>query len=115
MDFPTAKLLDYAKDLDALENDPNPFAAIVVAHLQTQATRNQPEEGYLWTMRLFKGLLDRGLKVDEIRRLLRLIDWRRHQKVVVLQETRECPPRSGQPVAAGAFSLLPTPAGRGPA
>ena len=44
--FPIAKLLDYADQAESLENDPNPFALITLAHLQTRATRTDPQARY---------------------------------------------------------------------
>jgi hypothetical protein len=75
LEFPVAKLLDYAADLVALQANPNPFAPFVVAHLKTMETRHDPEARKGWKIRLLKGLFDRGFTGDEIRQLLRLIDW----------------------------------------
>ncbi len=73
--FPAVKLVDY-KDREAvLAADPNPFAAIVLAHLKTQETRGDPAARQGWKVRLVKGLYDRGLDRERARRLLRLIDW----------------------------------------
>ena len=41
--FPVAKLLDYADREIALHDDPNPFAWVTLAHLQTRATRQDPQ------------------------------------------------------------------------
>src|SRR5260221_4694182 len=72
--FPTIKLVDYAEDLDGLEAVRNPFGLVVLAHLQTVATRQDPEARRLWKTRLVKGLFDRGLDAATIRQLFRLID-----------------------------------------
>jgi len=74
-EFPVAKLLDYGADLAALEADPNPFAPFVAAHLKTMETRQDMEARKGWKIRLLKGLFERGFTGDEIRQLLRLIDW----------------------------------------
>jgi hypothetical protein len=73
--FLTAKLLDHRQNEEALEKDANPFAAIVLAHLKELETRQAPTERLAWKIRLFKGLFERGLNADDIRRLFRLIDW----------------------------------------
>jgi hypothetical protein len=73
--FPVVKLLDYAADVAALEANPNPFAAVVLAHLKTLETRQDPEARRLWKVRLIKGLYERGLSKEDIRQLFRLIDW----------------------------------------
>ncbi|HVA65512.1 MAG TPA: Rpn family recombination-promoting nuclease/putative transposase, partial [Elusimicrobiota bacterium] len=74
-EFPVAKLLDYGADLAALEANPSPFAPFVVAHLKTMETRQDMAARKGWKMRLLKGLFERGFTGDEIRQLLRLIDW----------------------------------------
>jgi hypothetical protein len=74
-EFPVVKLLDYAGQEDDLERDPSPCAAIVLAHLKTLATRDDPNSRHAWKLRLIKGLFDRGFSADDIRQLFRLIDW----------------------------------------
>lgn len=71
--FPVVKLLDYAPQ--TLEIDTNPFALVVLTHLETLQTRQAPEERHASKVRLIKGLLDRGLNADDVRQLFRLIDW----------------------------------------
>jgi hypothetical protein len=73
--FPVVKLLDYATDLAGLEANPNPFAALVPAHLKTRETRQDPDARCAWKVRLIKSLYERGLSKDEVRKLFRLIDW----------------------------------------
>jgi hypothetical protein len=75
LQFPVAKLLDYAAAAAALEASPNPFAALVLAHLKTRETRQDPDARRSWKVRLAKGLYERGLAVGDIRRLMRFIDW----------------------------------------
>jgi hypothetical protein len=75
LDFPVVKLLDYAGDPTRLEESPNPFGIIVLAHLQSQATREDAQARCTWKIRLVKGLLDRGLSAEQIRQLFRFIDW----------------------------------------
>jgi hypothetical protein len=73
--FPVVKLLDYAAHVPALEANPNPFAAIVLSHLKTLETRQDPEARRVWKARLVKCLYERGLSKEEIRQLFRPIDW----------------------------------------
>jgi hypothetical protein len=75
IDFPIAKLLDFAPHVAALEANPNPFATVVLAHLKTLETRQNPGERRAWKMRLVQGLYERGLGKEEIRQLFRFIDW----------------------------------------
>lgn len=73
--FPAVKLLDYAADLESLEKNNNPFAVVVMAHLQAQATRGDARERRASKLRLVKGLYERKLTKDDIRELFRLLDW----------------------------------------
>jgi hypothetical protein len=75
MDFPPAKLLDYAGREAELEADRNPFARIVLAHLKALQTRHDPEERRTWKFRLVRGLYERGFQAQDVRQLFRLIDW----------------------------------------
>jgi hypothetical protein len=58
--YGVAKLLDQAADPARLQSDPNPFAAVVLAHLRTLATRGDPTARRGWKLQLVKGLYDRG-------------------------------------------------------
>jgi hypothetical protein len=73
--FPVVKLLDYAAEEANLEASANPFAAVVLAHLKTQQTRQDPETRRAWKLRLVKGLHERGLGAPDIGHLFRFIDW----------------------------------------
>lgn len=75
VEFPVAKLLDYAPHDQALEADPNPFATVVLAHLKTLETRRTPADRQAWKVRLVKGLYERGLSAEDVRQLFRFIDW----------------------------------------
>ncbi len=75
IDFLAAKLLDHAQDLEALERNDNPFAALVLAHLQALATRGDPQSRRTWKLRVVKGLYERNWTEEDIRQLFRLIDW----------------------------------------
>jgi hypothetical protein len=73
--FPAVKLLDYALDEAGLEGAANPFATVVLAHLKTLETRQDPADRQAWKVRLVKGLYDRGLSEQDVRQLFRFIDW----------------------------------------
>jgi hypothetical protein len=74
-DFPMVKLLDYKPQLSTLEQNANPFAVVVMAHLQAQATRQNLEDRLNWKLRLAKGLYGRGYDREDILELFRFIDW----------------------------------------
>ena len=73
--FRIAKLLDYRDDLESLELSDNPIATVVAANLEAMRTRNDPARRKDGKLRLAKGLLQRKWSADDIRELLRLIDW----------------------------------------
>ncbi len=73
--FPTVKLLDYAGDWAALEASPNPFAAVVMAHVKTKETAHDPEGRKFWKLHIIKNLYRRGWNKDQIFQLFRVIDW----------------------------------------
>ena len=75
IEFPVVKLLDYAPQYEELEADPNPFAVVVLAHLKALETRRSPAERHAWKVRLVKGLYERGMDPEDVRRLFRFIDW----------------------------------------
>ena len=73
--FPMVKLLDYQKGVAELEQHPNPFAVVVLAHLYTQKTRGQPEERYALKWHLTRMLYERGYTKRDVWLLFRFIDW----------------------------------------
>jgi hypothetical protein len=68
-------LLDFQPQLDLLESQENVFGPLVVAHLQSQATRRDPTQRMNWKIRLFRGLRQRNLSAAQVRELLRIVDW----------------------------------------
>ena len=89
IDFLTAKLLDYQGREQELLASPNPFAAIVLAHLKALETRHNPDERFRWKVRLVQGLYDRGLSKEEVRQLFRLLDWMVQLPEELQQEFRQ--------------------------
>ena len=73
--FPTVKLLDYQGRRNILEQETNPFAVIVAAHLTTQQTNQDPSGRYQGKLRIAKSLYQRGYSRQDILELFRLIDW----------------------------------------
>jgi hypothetical protein len=73
--FPIAKLVDYSGRDDVLEADANPFAAVTLAHLKANETRDNAVARYDWKLRLVKGLYDRGFTREKIQRLFNVIEW----------------------------------------
>jgi hypothetical protein len=86
--FPIVKLLDYRANEVSLENDPNPFATVVLAHLKAMETRQDPVSRHDWKLQLVCGLLDRGLKPADIRQLGRFIDWMMNLPPILEQQFR---------------------------
>ncbi len=75
IEFPVVKLLEYAPKYEELESDPNTFAVVVQAQLKALETRRSPGERHTWKVRLVKGLYQRGMDPEDVRRLFAFIDW----------------------------------------
>jgi hypothetical protein len=73
--FPIFKILDYREREAELEQSPNPFAAVILAQLKVLETRASPQSRWQWKLRLVKGLYERGLSREQVRRLFRVLDW----------------------------------------
>jgi hypothetical protein len=73
--FVTIKLLDYRARLGDLAADRNPFAAVVLAHLEALATRRDAAERHQAKLALVRRLYELEYGRDEVLRLFRLIDW----------------------------------------
>ena len=71
MRFPMVKLSDYTERWDKLESAANPFALVVITHLQTQATRHDPQTRYTWKIRLSKRLHEHGYGRQDVLELFR--------------------------------------------
>ena len=72
---PIVKLLDYAERRAELEQSENPFATVVLAHLDTLLTRQDQNDRKDRKFRLTRRLLQRGWTENRVRQLYRLIDW----------------------------------------
>ena len=72
--FPTAKLLDYARDEAALDSNANPIAVVVLAHLKTLQNAHDDEARRVAQVRLVKGLYERGYSAEQVRQLYRLME-----------------------------------------
>lgn len=73
--FPTVKLLDYRARLAELETNPNPFVAVLLAHLKAQETHGDIQGRYAAKFAMLRRLYDLGYNHAEILRLYRVIDW----------------------------------------
>jgi hypothetical protein len=75
MTFPPAKLLDYRGREAELEASANPFAKVVLAHLKTLETRDDPRDRRAWKFRIARGLHECGFADEDVGKLLKLVDW----------------------------------------
>ena len=73
--FPAIKLLDYNRDWDGLENSPNPFAIVVMAHLKAQQGKLGKVRLKDWKLQLARLLFSRNYSKEDVLRLLMFIDW----------------------------------------
>lgn len=72
--FPVVKIHDIGRDWAALEQNRNPFAIVVMAHLKAREVQDGAERKQ-WKLRLMRGLYEHGFSRDEIVELFRFIDW----------------------------------------
>jgi len=75
LEFPTAKLLAYAGREEALQDQPNPFALVTLAHLLTQATRKDMDARFAAKWKLVQLLYRRGWEKQQIIDLFQVLDW----------------------------------------
>ncbi len=73
--FPVLKLWDYNERWSELEASDNPFAAAVMVHLKTRATRKDGKGRLRWKLQMVRHLYERGFERREVERLFRFIDW----------------------------------------
>jgi hypothetical protein len=73
--FPVVKLLEYAERRRELEESDNAFATVILAHLDTQETRENLGQRKDRKFALVKGLMERGWDAEKVRQLFRLVDW----------------------------------------
>ncbi|MEW6220399.1 MAG: cytosolic protein [Thermodesulfobacteriota bacterium] len=73
--FPVAKVLDYGERWEALEQDRNPSAVVVMAHLKARETRDAAIERAWWKFDLVRRLYNRGYARQQVIDLFRFIDW----------------------------------------
>lgn len=73
--FPIVKLLDYQNDWATLATSRNPFAMVVMAHLKTKETHNQPEARKQWRYQLTTMLYGQGYGEQDILELHNFLDW----------------------------------------
>jgi len=73
--FPVVKLLDYRERWAELEGSDNPFAGVVMAHLRALETRQDATRRRHAKVGLVRWLYGRGYHREDVRQLLRFIDW----------------------------------------
>ncbi|AQR66100.1 cytosolic protein [Aquaspirillum sp. LM1] len=73
--FPVAKLLDYTQDQAGLYANPNPFALVTLAHLLTQATRQDMNARFAAKWKLVQLLYQRGWDKQRVIDLFSVMDW----------------------------------------
>jgi len=73
--FPAVKLLDFAERAAELERSANPFAVVVLAHLEAQRTRKDGRGRLRSKVGLVRELHRRGYGEADVQQLFRFIDW----------------------------------------
>ena len=75
LEFPVAKLTDYAERVEELLALDNAFGLITAAHILTQQTRKQHQERYEAKLRLVKLLYQRHWNKQRVIDLFSVVDW----------------------------------------
>ena len=76
MKFPFVKLLDYEGRRTELEANKNPFALVVLAHLDARAVKGRgPETAFAAKWNLIRRLYSKGYERENVVRLFKFIDW----------------------------------------
>ena len=73
--FPVVCLQDYRDREAEMMQSANPFAVVVQAHLQAEATAGDPARRYQSKLQLIRSLYRRGWARQDILELFRVIDW----------------------------------------
>jgi flagellar biosynthesis/type III secretory pathway protein FliH len=73
--YSSIKLLNYQEQWEKLTQDNNPFALVVMAHLQTLQTRKDNNRRFQWKLQLVKLLYERGYSEKQALDLFCFIDW----------------------------------------
>lgn len=73
--FHVVKLLDYGKQWLTLEDNRNPFATVVMAHLKAQETKSNQLQRKQWKFNLTRRLYEQGYEREDILNLFRFVDW----------------------------------------
>lgn len=73
--FTTAKLLDYAADLDALAASHNPIAWVTLAHVLTQQAQHDPDTLYAAKLHVTRLLFQHRWKPRRIMVLFDVVNW----------------------------------------
>ena len=74
-EFPVIKLLDYREKKNELRESDNPFAIVVMAHLNMLETKNNHEQRLNRKIELTQKLYGMGYSENKIFALFRFIDW----------------------------------------
>ena len=76
MRYPVVKLLDYEARRAQLEASRNPFALVVLAHLDSRrARRGGPDVAVETKRRLIRALYSKGFERENVLRIFKFIDW----------------------------------------
>ncbi|BAY21910.1 hypothetical protein NIES2100_16730 [Calothrix sp. NIES-2100] len=73
--FPIIKLIDYQQRLSELDNDSNPFATVVMAHLAALNTRNNRNNRKEQKLALVQRLYEKGFEEQDVINLIAFVDW----------------------------------------
>lgn len=75
LEYPVAKLTDWAGQVDELRQGSNPFGIAISAHLASLATRGQPESRMQQRLALYRAMRRMGVSQEQASALITFMDW----------------------------------------
>jgi hypothetical protein len=76
MKIPMVKIIDYKDKIEELEKSDNPMAMVVLAQIKSyEAKKSDNQRKYNIKLNLFRECFKRGYSKDQIRGLVKFIDW----------------------------------------
>lgn len=73
--YPIAKLIDFEESIESLAANPNPFALVTAAHLETARTRRDPARRFVAKRHLTRLLYERNWSKARIIDFFAVLDW----------------------------------------
>ena len=87
--FPVVKLLELASSIEDLGSNPNPFALVTAAHLQTKRTKHNSQARYTAKKALIRMLYQHCWSPQRVLDFFRVLDWMMHLPEGLAQKLKQ--------------------------